>query len=349
MFKKYSPKLKFNEYIVPGDHGRTGVFVHTEDCEIAYEKVKNGWICESLPDGFWLRAPDISLVDITEPFRIYQMNDDRVNFALYKYVKKLEQRNELKPFFDVVIKNHQEKYRNFDFYISEGKVLEAEVRIGGSDERIHFLKEDVIFQIQKMRDWDSTVVESMESLGETRDLRCSQKKFDPKTQNFIDHLNNLNSTLFGFTEPINHSIVKGIIEQLPKFDYLIFAPTGCYRYISSFLNSKTISKIILWEIHIDKNQKRNNRMFNKNLKNKTCLIIDKTYTGKTLDRIAKIVLHEGGKPTKLGLFPKNRKAIKSSDYVLLLDRIFKSDTMDLSDLNWAETYYKKILSKQKTY
>lgn len=104
---------------------------------------------------------------------------------------------------------------------------------------------------------------------------------------------------------------------------------------------------MLWEIHIDKNQKRNNKMFNKNIKNKTCLIIDKTYTGKTLNHIAKIVKSEGGTPIKLGLFPKNRKAIKSSDYILLLDKVYKSDTMDLSTQNWAEKYYKKILSIQK--
>lgn len=234
MFKKYSPKLKFNQYLVEGAHGRTGVFVHTEDCEIAYEKVKLGWSFECTSDGFWLRAPDISLVDITEPFRIYQMNDDRINFALYKYLVNLKQNNKLRPFIDDILKNNYEKYKSFEYYVSEGDVLEAEIRIGGSDNRIHLLKEDIIFQAQKSKEWDKEVVESIKSLGETRDLRCSPHKFDIETKEFIDHLNSLNHSLFGLTEPINQSIIKGVTKQLPKFDLLIFAPTGCYRYISSF-------------------------------------------------------------------------------------------------------------------
>ena len=346
MYKKYLPTLTFKDYVVRGDHGRTGVYIHTEDCEIAYKKVKSGWSVECSHDGFWLRAPDISLVDTTEPFRIYQMNDDRINFALYKYLKRLNQENKLHLLIDGILKDNQEKYEQFDYYISEGEVLEAEIRIGGSDNRIDALKKAIIFQVQKSKGWDNSVFESIKWLGETRDLRCSTNKFDQKTKEFINHLDDLNLSLFGVTKPINRLIIKGLIKQLPKFDYLIFAPTGCYRYISSFLCKKTLSKIMLWEIHINRKRKENNRMFNKKIQNKTCLIIDKTYTGKTLNRIAEIVRKEGGKPIKLGLFPKNKQAIKAADYILLLDKIFKSDKMNLSDPNWAEIYYKKILSKK---
>lgn len=163
----------------------------------------------------------------------------------------------------------------------------------------------------------------------------------------IDYLNKLNELLYSTKETVGMNIIGNIIQQLPKFDLIIFVPTGCYRYIASFLEEKTTRKIMFWEIHRDRNQKHSNKFLEKKIKGKRCLIIDKSYTGKTLNYLAKSVKRGGGIPIRLALFPKGKLAIKNSEYVLLLDKIMKSDKINLKAQNWCEKIYKEILTKNK--
>ena len=62
----------------------------TNDYDVVGEKVRLGWSFEFTQNGFWLRAPDLSLVDITEPFRIYQMGESVDNLSCFRYLKDLQ-------------------------------------------------------------------------------------------------------------------------------------------------------------------------------------------------------------------------------------------------------------------
>ncbi|MEA2097590.1 MAG: hypothetical protein U9P70_00740 [Patescibacteria group bacterium] len=344
MIKKYQENLKFNDYLTMGDHGRTGVFAVTNNCDVLTNKIKHNWNFENTVNGFWLRSPDISLSDITEPFRIYQFgDDDKINFAYLKLLKNLKEQKKLKPIMDRIVRD--KKYCNFDFYISEGQVLENEIRIGGSDERVHNLARDVFKKLVNTKEWTKYQNETITYLGATRKILVHHKDindFHKKSIKFIKYLNQLGNLLY-LSEKVNLHIVNNIIEQLPDYDILIFLPTGCYKYITLFLNEDTVDKIMLWEFHIDRNQNRVSKALIKNIKGKRCLIIDKSYTGKTLNSLANFVKKEGGKPVRLALFPKNKVAVKNSEYILFLDRIIKSDTINLRK-NWAEKLYKKIMS-----
>lgn len=347
MIKEFEKGLKFSEYVTEGARGRTGVFMITDDYDVVREKTKLGWSFEFTPKGFWLRAPDISLVDITEPFRIYQMGDSIDNFSCFGYLRDLKRACRLPDLINGVIFDGRDRYSGFDYYVSESEVLEGEIRIGGSDSRVHDLKTDILNSIVQTREWPRYLSQANEFLGGTRTIPIhnrSLEHFRKRSADFIRYINGLNHALYDSVQSLGMETLEGVVEQLPDFDIMIFVPTGCYRYITSFLREDIIDRIMLWEVHIDPNQTKTYKLMNKDLENRKCLIIDKSYTGKTLAHMADLVRGEGGVPIRFGLFPKSRGAVRGSEYVLFLDRVLESGDMDLSDEDWPIKYYKEVLS-----
>lgn len=347
MIREYEGGLKFNDYVTEGAHGRTGVFATTDDYDIVREKAKLGWSFEFTQRGFWLRAPDISLVDITEPFRIYQMGDGITNLSCFKYLRDLRKSCGLPDLINGVIFSEKDKYSGFDFYVSEGEILEGEVRIGGSDSRVHDLKADVLNFAARTKEWQRYLSQAHDYLGRVRTIPIHDRRlehFDQKSADFIRYINGLNHALDDSIQPLGMQTLEGLIEQLPDFEVMILVPTGCYRYITSLLREDIVDRIMLWEVHIDPNQPRTYKLMNKNLENRKCLIVDKSYTGKTLTHMADLVRDVGGVPIRFGLFPKSRCAVKGSEYVLFLDRVLESGGMNLGDENWPIRYYKEVLS-----
>jgi len=349
MIKQYQKDLRFKDYLTSGEHGRTGVFIKTDNSDVLLEKVSLGWAFEQTKDGFWLRSPDISIVDITEPFRIYQFGEnDLINLACFKFLMNFKNKGILNNFVDNILAENVTKYIGFDYYISEGSVLEGEIRMGGSDLRIFDLKKDILRKMLVDKKFKLYLNSVEKEMGETRKILILNKEindFDSKSIETINYINKINNIINPTKKIVALNVVDNVIDQLPDFDILLFVPTGCYRYISSFLREDTSDKIMLWEKHIDKNQYKCLKTLVKCIKGKRCLIIDKSYTGKTHNLMSKLVRKEGGFPIRLALFPKSRMAIKNSDYVLFLDKIFESRLVNTKQVGWVENCYKKVLSK----
>lgn len=346
MCRKYNKKLKFSDYITDEYHGRTGGYMTTNDCNVLFDKIKNGWSFSLIKDGFWLRCPDISVIDITDPFRVYKFGNKIVYFALFKYLKDLLNSKQINHEIDKILQHNDTKYKNLSYYISQGSVLEGEIRIGGSDQRINDLRDDILNTFLKNDEFKRYLKSAKSYLNNLKDISIMDLDFevlDKKSINLINQLNILNETLYNKRKELNLKKLDGIIGNLPESDVLIFIPTGCYKYISSFINKETVKKIMLWEIHANKDICHSNKYLSKKIFNKKCLIIDQSYTGETLDMMAKLVKKEGGIPIKLALFPKNKLAVQRADYVLFLDKLIRSDLMELDD-NWIDHYYKNILN-----
>lgn len=347
---EYAKDLTFADYLVEGTHGRTGVYIKTRDNGIADEKLRQGWICEVINGGFWLRSPDISLIDITEPSRIDNLGDHISTYSAFKFLKDLKKRSGLGEFINGVVFNDQDHYGQFDYYISEGDVLEGEIRIGGSDTRIKQLREAILQRVLYTSDWHKCRRDAVEFLGDTRKIGITSRSlhdFDQESATFIKQLNAIKQSVYPRSEPTGMKTVDNLIEQLPDYDVMIFLPTGCFRYITSFLNKDTIDRIMLWEVHYDDERPETMKLMNKHIENKRCLIVDKTYTGKTLERTANLVSQEGGIPIRFGLFPKSRRAIKNAEYVLFLDRVIDGTRINLSDPNWLDNTFRDVVAAKE--
>lgn len=347
MYKEFQRQLNFSDYLVEGAHCRTGVYMTTDKGDVLNEKMKLGWSFESIEGGFVLRAPDISLVDITDPFRIYQLGDDINNFACFKLIKDLKDSGRFSNFINRTIFRNKDKYNKFEFFISEGPVLEGEIRIGGSDDRIKELKNDILIEcVSNTLEWQRYKEDAKQFLGIRRKIQILQnqeKDFGKKTQDFILYINGLFKNIYPASKLLKMDTIAGLVDQLPNFDVMIFIPEGCSNYITSFMRDDVVDKIMLWEIHIEHPAKVL-KLLKKDIDKKRCLIIDKSYTGKTLSRMASLVKEEGGVPIRLSVFPKSRYAIQNSEYSLLFDKIIDNATIDFNSKYWAEMYYKKILS-----
>ncbi|MPM46411.1 hypothetical protein SDC9_93111 [bioreactor metagenome] len=201
------------------------------------------------------------------------------------------------------------------------------------------------------KDFKSYLKASKLYLNKTRDIPTStinKNNIDTSCLNLIEKLELLNQSIVSHNmnsnkKEINLNVIKNICTKLPKNDVLIFIPTGCYQYITSFINKQTYDKIMLWEIHNNKDASHSCKYLTKNIKGKKCLIIDKSYTGKTLDMMEKNIIKNNGYPIKLALFPKSMEAIKRSDYIVFLDKIYKSQSIK-EEGDWMNKLYKKTLS-----
>lgn len=347
MLKEFERNLTFSDYLIECAHQRTGVYMTTTNSQVLEEKARLGWNYRATEKGFWLRAPDISLVDITDPFRIYQLGNDVNNFACFNYLTALKSEGKLPEMMDWIISKNSEKYKGFDYFISEGPVLEAEIRIGGSDMRVNELKRDVLDWVLEDKNFGKHVSEASEYLGERRPTSIIDKKlghFGPKSAEFINLLNRLNQAICSPSEPVRMRTIDDLNGQLPGFDVMIFVPKGCYKYITSFLRDDIIDKIMLWEIHIEQNPPETFKLFTKDLLNKRCLIVDRSYSGKTLNLISEFVRQEGGIPVRLAVFPKSKLSMEGFEYSLFLDRIINCKDPILDGADWARECYKKILT-----
>jgi len=81
------------------------------------------------------------------------------------------------------------------------------------------------------------------------------------------------------------------------------------------------------------------------MEDKGVLILDNSYSGNTLIRAMSLVLNEGGRPSRLALFPKSKLSVVNPEYVLFVDKVLKSDTLDLSNTHWITDTYKEVLEQ----
>ena len=78
---------------------------------------------------------------------------------------------------------------------------------------------------------------------------------------------------------------------------------------------------------------------------KKILIIDNIYSGKTLEKLKTKIRIKGGIPYVLGLNPKNKNNILTSDYIMILNHIYKRNDLNIEKKDFFENMYKKILKE----
>ena len=138
--------MKLNDvgqYVVYGYSGRGIATRFTNDLMEIYDKSKKGWKYEIVNGDFWLRAPEIWLVNIVDPQKVLYYGNPTLNYAYYIFLQKLIATNSLYEYIESVVKSRSFFYKNFSFAISTGAVQEADIRVIGSDIRINNLKNDL--------------------------------------------------------------------------------------------------------------------------------------------------------------------------------------------------------------
>lgn len=335
-----------SEYIVYGYSGRSIATVYSNDLAEISEKTKNGWKYELVEGNFWLRAPEIWLVNIADPQKVFYYGNAIINLAYYNFLQKLINTNSLIEYVESVIKRKRFLYKSFSFVVSTGAVQEADIRIIGRDSRIYNLKNDLFQNFFLSKDFEKCYREAGEVIPLISQQRIfAYRGFNCLNEELKNYYNRIEKAFrsVGYSNVYNSRIIKGIKEQLPEYDYLVFVPTSCFGYISSFISSDNIDNISYIEMHSNKNLKRYLYYDMKKFLNKKVLIIDKCYSGKTLQRVKQIIEDAGGIPITMGLFPNNRYVANSLDYTVVLNKVFDMSVEAVSG-NWLINKYTEIFT-----
>lgn len=339
---------EFRKKVIFGENGRSiATFYSTNLCDV-HEYVRKGWSYEIdyKGKGFWLRAPDEWLVDLTDPFKIWYYGNPVVNFAYFKFLKHYSDKKQLGEYINLIVKNNSVYYKDFEFEVADGPVLQSEFRIIGNDNRILSLKRDLFKSFIESSVYQEFLNEAKEYLGDIKELRIDhieKSDYSPAIKEFYDRTNYYLKAIDCKTKE-KSTIVKGLIEQLPEFDIMILIPNGCYKFINSLINDNNVDKVMFYEIHVNSHVNKCFTLFERDLTGKKVLIVDQIYSGKTLQIMKDIIIQKGGIPITLGMFPKSRYSLNHADYVTILDKVIKSSDIDFTK-DWILKLYKQILNK----
>jgi phage anti-repressor protein len=237
-------------------------------------------------------------------------------------------------------------FPGLEIVLLEGEYSNLEIRIAGSDKRVHDFPKILYRILKKTKLWKTEFLKVKNTL-KNRKVKIKIKninKCNSKAKNFYWKLVDEYS-IFGKVN-LPDIAVYGFWESIPQNDIYIFVPKAGIKYALGFIEERGQTKnIMLWECHLSLDMTKELKIFAKELKNKKVAIIDRSYSSNSLDYLEKKVMREGGQPLKIALFPKSKRAIQHSDYILFLDKLIPSKNIQFKK-KWAEDLFIKIVNDE---
>lgn len=310
----------FKENIQFSKYGRSGAIVLTKNKNNAIKLKQAGWNCYLKDDIFRLNPPTLNLVDIVDIEKSLQYQNLIFNYSLYKYIQLLNQKRILEEYCLNVMEEHKIFFKNFVFHISIGPILKYAVKIEESDNRIYKFKTyliDYILGDPKFIQLYNKYITLFKNTPNI-ELECIKNENIKLQENYIRQYKANNYKCKNKTIKIDFSQIN--IEQ---FDYIIFILNGCFKIMPYFDLNEYKNKIIFWEVHMDATKGANDFGGLEKLKNKSILVIDSIYSGKTMLYIKKILKNITDKINILGVFPKSDNVANICDYIMILNKVIK--------------------------
>lgn len=335
--------MDFQKKVIFGENGRAMAAYKTKNQDEVKEKKELGWTATLIDKAqtYYLRSPDTWLVDLSDFFKVNYYGNPVINLAYYLFLTNKYQNNSLNDYINYIMSKKPIYYKNFQYVVVFGIVLETEVRLLGSDMRLNSLKKDIFkdfYTSVYYKQFYSRAVKLFKNKTNFEKMFSKEKVQNQLAYKlFCSKVENAESLNFNWAQ------IDGLAQKLPEYDYLILIPKSGYKYMSSVVTEDNYDKILFWEIHANTSI-RSQKKINLNLKGKRVLIIDNIYSGKTMSIITKLVEDKGGKPITVGLFPKSFHSMHGLDYFVFYNKMFKVDEF-VYNKKWAINNYVNILSE----
>jgi hypothetical protein len=332
-------KLKSGLLVYNKPHFKNNLIHITTNISEITNRIKKGWSIYPGKYKFILQAPETVLCDLSEIYSNPTANPKEI-LALFQTLKSVDIQKFLNKFASTP------HFKNLEVVLLEGIASNVEIRIVGSDRRVYDIPISLYRMLKKTNLWKAKLGE-LNDIIKTRELNIKSGEINRaklKTQNFYNKLIKKYS-IFGRVN-ISNRIVYGFWKDLPKNDIYIFIPKSGLKYTFGFIEEMgSDEQIMLWECHLSLDQTKELKIFNKDLRNRKIAIIDRSYSSNTLDYLKEKVVREGGCPLSIALFPKSKRAIQNSDYILFLDKFIPSKNIHFSK-NWQEKLFIKIANNK---
>lgn len=340
-------RIEFEECIsYNAENGQSDASTVCSNLEEVSFLISKGWKWNRQAEGYYLRAPSVWLVDMTDPVKINFYGDLYANYAYYIFLEKLEQKGDIYDWISMILNKNGCYYRDFQFSWTEGPIVESEFRVIGSDRRVKRLRKDMFAGFTAAEEFAHYFREAEEYLGEIRPVQIKNKPLPDQPQAVQDYYKKLAYIFSCYGVPTyNPQIVTYDWNGMPDFDKIVLSPTGCFDFLSSLTEvvGCQADRIGYYEVHSDP-RKTGSAFYNMEIReNDTVVVIDKVYSGYSLEKMAKKVAGLGGIPIRTALYPKSRAGIKKSDYVMIGQKVFPASEVGQTQ-QWVKEFYKRAVS-----
>lgn len=323
------------------ENGQSDIYLNTNDRGIAREYIHKGWSVFDKESHYYLRAPSISLVDLTDPNKFLKFGNAYEAVAYHRTISKYIKEGQFSDYIGFVKNKYSYIFNDLDICIVNGPIVESEYRLQGTDDRIKAFGELLKFQLELTNDYKKELKYAYEFLGEVYTIKYMHMALKFQNRLMYDYFSDLQKTFFDVKSVYNDKIFINMFKNCTGFDKYIVSPNGCFKYLSSLIwnNSNTINKIMFYETHSDPNRK-SGKCFNMEIESgERILAIDSLYSGNSVKKLSNLA----DNISVLGLFPKSRKSMRYCDYVMILDRVIKKDNINMNS-EWYYYEIKKILN-----
>lgn len=314
------PNEDFKVNIQFSKYARSGCIVYTNNKSKCNILKKSGWNSYCKDTTYRLNPPTLNLVDIVDIEKANQYQNFIFNYSLYKYFSLPNNKDTLKIYCADIIEKNKTVFRNFEFYISVGPILQYAIKIEGSDNRVYKLNSYLIAILMDNKDFMQLYKKNIAILKNNFNVEEENiKEENIKLQ--VEYMQKYHVNNY----PCKDKCIKIDFNQinLDNYDYIIFILNGCFKILQYFDISKYKEKIIFWEIHMDES-KGENKFYNiEKLIGKSILVIDSIYSGKTILFIKENLKNITKRNEFLGIFPKSNYAANICDYNIILNKVLK--------------------------
>lgn len=342
--------IEFQECIsYNAENGQSDACALCSNLEEVSFLISRGWKYSRQTEGYYLRAPSVWLVDMTDPVKINFYENPYVNYAYYCFLEKLEKKGSIYDWITRILNRNRCYYNQFQFSWTEGPIVESEFRVIGSDSRVKRLRKDLFAGFSTSEEFPRCLKDAKEYLGESKPVRIQNKPLSDQPMELQKYYKKLEYIFSCYGVPTyNPEIVTYHWKDIPDFDKIVLSPTGCFDFLSSLTECVgcQADKIGYYEVHSDPN-KTGSAFYNMDLgENDTVIVMDKVYSGYSLEKMAKKVTLLGGSPIKTALYPKSRAGIKKSDYVIIGQKVFPAFEVGRTQ-DWVKEFYKRAVSVER--
>ena len=312
--KIFKKNIQFSKY------GRSGAIVLTKNKSTAKELKQAGWNYYLKDETYRLNPPTLNMVDVVDIEKATQYQNLIFNYALFKYIRILNQKRILNDYCLKAMESHKIFFKDFTFHLSIGPILKYAVKIEGSDNRIYKLKTYLLNYILDDREFIELYAKYSNLFSKPPNIEQEyiKNKNIKLQENYIKQYKANSYKCKKKSFKIDFSQI-----ELEQFDYFIFILNGCFKIMPYFDLDKYKNKVIFWEVHMDEAKGLNKFSDLEKLKNKSVLVIDSIYSGKTMLYIKKILKNVTDKINILGVFPKSDSVANICDYITVLNKVIK--------------------------
>lgn len=322
-------------------HKKRNLIDITTDPDIILRKMEDGWSLYPGKRNYILQAPETVICDLSEigPNK----TDSLVEIStIYRTIKQIGIQNILGSLIHPL-------YNDLDVVADEKESCDSEIRIAGSDRRVYEIPDIIINSLKGTPEWNHNYHISSQNVEEReiksfnrplKDCKTKTRKVFENTKKVYDLLGADGLPEYAVTGPWN---------SLPECEKYIFVMKSGFKYALGFSeDTEKEESLCLWEYHEGISYDKEIKIGCQDLEGKTVAIIDRSYSGNTLDTLRDDVIKERGLPRVIAVYPKSSVSAEKSDYMIFLDRVVSPSCIEGED-EWALKLFEEISKEGKIY